>query len=129
MCEGSCWGQLLDPAPCPRQSLTSLRVSVPLFILVLSWSSSTVVFGWLSYPRDAGRAISNCGSSGVAVPWAGAPALDSKQCLATVLALELDRAEGLQNTGEALPSACGISGWKIAALEVFRVQGGQGRMR
>lgn len=126
MCEGSCWGQLLDPVPCPRQSLVSPWVSVPLFILVLLWSSSTVVFGWFSHPRGAGRAISSCESNGVAVPWAGAPAPGSKQCLATVLALELDRAEGLQNTGEALPGAFGISGWKTAALEMFRVQGGQG---
>lgn len=98
MCKGSCWGQLLNPAPCPQLSLTPLQVSLPFFIPVLLWilcSSSTVVFGWFSLLRGAGRPISSCGSSGVAVPWAGAPALGSKQCLATALALELNRAEGL----------------------------------
>lgn len=89
-------------------------------------SSSAAVFGWFSLPRGVGRAISSCRSSSVAVPWAGAPAWGSKQCLATGLALELNRAEGLQNTGEALPGACGVSGWRRAALEVFRVQGGKG---
>lgn len=123
--EGSSWTlhPALSTASLPCGSLCHcLSCCSPGYLC----SSSAAVFGWFSLPRGVGRAISSCRSSSVAVPWAGAPARGSKQCLATGLALELNRAEGLQNTGEALPGASGVSGWRRAALEVFRVQGGKG---